>query len=178
MLTIQVPMSEELFDEATGLFIPPDFFALDLEHSLVSLSKWESNFEKPFLGAESKSPEEILWYFEAMTLTPNVPPEVFQRFSEDNIKAIDSYIQAKMSATTFAEQRSGHEVITSEIMYYWLVAYKIPFECQYWHLNRMIMLCRVIMEKNKPPRKMSPHEIAQQNRELNRQRREALGTTG
>lgn len=182
MLTIRVPLSEAL-DEATSTFIVTASDTLNLEHSLVSLSKWESFFEKPFLGKQDKSEEEMLWYVNAMILTPNPPEGILQRLSKDNWVALNEYISAKMTATTFREDKKNpsKEIITAELIYYWMITLNIPFECQHWHLNRLLTLVNVCNLKNAPQRKLSKAEQAQQaqrNRELNAQRRAELGTKG
>lgn len=180
MLTLEVPLSES-FDEATKKFVPGEVFVLELEHSLASLSKWESHFEKPFLGKGEKTTEETVWYIKAMTLTPDVPDDVFDKLSGKNLREIVGYIDAKMTATTITEhgpQAKNTEVITAEIIYHWLVALQIPFECQYWHLNRLLTLVKVCNLKNSPPKKVGRKTAAQQQRDLNAQRRAAMGTRG
>jgi len=180
MLKVVVPGSEH-FDEKRQEFVTVGDVTLDLEHSLVSLSKWESIYEKPFLGKEEKTTEEIIGYVKAMCLTPEVPEEIFLKLSQSNVDAINKYIEAKMTATWFSEQPASpqsREVITAELIYYWMIAFDIPFECQYWHLNRLFTLIRVCNIKQSKPQKMSRAEIAARNRELNAQRRAQLGTKG
>lgn len=180
MLTITVS-GVESFDDLRQEFTVEGGFLLELEHSLVSLSKWESIFEKPFLGKESKTAEEVMAYVRAMTVTPNVPGEVFQKLSNENYEEINEYIEAKMTATWFSDAPGAprtRDVITSELIYYWMTVFQIPFECENWHLNRLFTLIRVCNIKQAKPKKMSRTEIAARNRELNAQRKKQLGTTG
>lgn len=181
MLTITVPGPDEVFDEGTKEFTTQGDVVLELEHSLVSLSKWESKFEKPFLDRGDKTSEEVLGYIKAMVLTPDVPEEVFHRLSEENIKSINAYIDAKMTATWFNEPpgpKTNREIITSELVYYWMTVFHIPFECETWHLNRLFTLIKICNLKQEKPKKMSRSQIAARNRELNARRKAELGTTG
>lgn len=180
MLTIQVIL-EEGFDNAKQEFVSLRSFQIDLEHSLVSLSKWESIHEKPFLSEEQKTPEQTLSYIQCMILTEDVPSEVFQCLSKSNLEAINEYINAKMTATWFNESKDPphtREIITAELVYYWLVALQIPFECQYWHLSRLLTLVKVCNHKNQPEKKMSKAELAQRHREINARRRAESGSNG
>jgi hypothetical protein len=180
MLKITVT-GDEYFNEETETFESVGDFELELEHSLISLSKWESKYQKPFLSNSDKTPDEILFYVRSMILTPNYPEDLFQRFSNANFSQINQYIESKESATTFGDmpERKGRgETITSELIYYWMVAFNIPFECERWHLNRLFSLIRICNLKNSKPKKMSNSEIAARNRELNAQRKAQYGTRG
>lgn len=181
MLVLEVPLSDEFYNEKDEEFVTPVTFRLELEHSLASLSKWEAREEKPFLDKEDKTTEQVQAYIRDMTVTPDVPLDVYNKFSKQNLSDINDYINAKMTATWFREleqPRGGREVITSELMYYWMIALKIPFECQHWHLNRLITLIRVCNEKNKPSKKMNRQTAGQRQRELNAQRRARMGSRG
>lgn len=171
---------EEGFSDASNEFFNLSEVRVELEHSLVSLSKWESKFEKPFLGGKDKTSAELLWYIGAMVLTPNLPEGILHRLSEQNVAEINAYINAKMTATWFSEEQNkpSTEIITAEIIYYWMIALNIPFECQYWHLNRLLTLVQVCNRKNAPAKKMSKNEILARQRMLNAQRRAELGTKG
>lgn len=172
---------DEYYNDDTQEFETFNDVVIELEHSLLALSKWESKYEKPFLSSKEKTPEEILGYIEAMIITPGLDLDVLNRCSQKNIDMIQEYIESSQSATTFGmmpERRGPGEVITSELIYYWMVAFSIPFECENWHLNRLFALIRICNIKNAKPKKMSRHEMAQRNREINEQRRKQLNTTG
>lgn len=180
MLKITIS-GKEFYDEVKEKFIYSDDVELSLEHSLVSVSKWESEFEKPFLAPGAKTTEEVLAYIKAMVVTSNVPLDDISLLGPEEIEAINAYIESRQSATTFGmmpKHTGRSEMITSELVYYWMVAYNIPFECETWHLNRLFSLIRICNVKNTKPKKMSRGQLAARNRELNAQRRAALGSTG
>lgn len=180
MLTIVIE-GEELWNEKSETFSHSETVVLELEHSLLSLSKWESKYQKPFLTAGVKTKEELLGYVEAMVLGPTKDLDALYRCSQKALDEIQEYIDSRQSATTFGampERRGPSETITSELIYYWMIAFTIPIECQTWHLNRLLTLIRVCNVKNAKPEKRSKHEIATRNRELNEQRRAQLGTKG
>lgn len=180
MLRIIVP-GTEFFNEDTSEFEAFDDVELELEHSLISLSKWESKFQKPFLSTDAKNSVEIFGYIEAMILNPIYPNNVISKFTQGNLEEINKYIESKESATTFGvmpERKGRGEIITSELIYYWMVIFNIPFECEHWHLNRLFALIRICNIKSSKPKKMSRNEIAMKNRELNAQRREQYHTRG
>ena len=180
MLRLVIP-ELEFFDETSQEFITVPAYDVELEHSLVSLSKWEQIWEVPFLGRGEKTDDETISYVECMCLTPDVPSEVFLRLGHLNMQKVSDYISKKATATFFSDVKSGpgsRDVITSEVIYHWMIALQIPFECQYWHLNRLIALIRVCSAKNAPAKKMSTSEVLARNRALNAQRKVQLGTTG
>lgn len=179
MLWVTVP-AVELWDERTQEFVSTKEQTLQLEHSLVSLSKWESKWCKPFLSKNDKTNEEILDYIRCMTITQNVDPVVYKCLPPDVVKQINDYIEAPMTATTITDNKKGgsREIITAEIIYYWMIALNIPFECKTWHLNRLLTLVQVCNIKNQPPKKRSRREIMSRNTALNAARRKQLNTTG
>lgn len=180
MLIITVP-AVEMFNEKTNEFFTLKEQTLQLEHSLVSLSKWESKWCKPFLSKNNKTMEETIDYIKCMTITQNVKEDVYERLSRSNIEKINEYIDAPMTATTFhddSQKGRGKETITSELIYYWMISLNIPMECQKWHLNRLLTLIRVCNVKNSPPKKMSKGDIMRRNAALNAARRKQLNSKG
>lgn len=176
----------ESFNDETNEFIAPDEdVVLHLEHSLVSLSKWESKWKKPFMGDSEKTSEEIYSYIQMMS-EEDVSDEVVRRLSEANLETVNSYIKDPMTATWFREERQktpSNEVITAEIIYYWMISMNIPFECQYWHLNKLITQIRVISNKNeqltnKNKPKAPTKSDLEARRALNAARREQMNTSG
>lgn len=179
MLKITIS-GKEMFNEETQEFFETKSYTIQLEHSLVSVSKWESKWNKPFLGKQEKTVEETIDYIRCMTITQNIDPVVYNGLTNDNVKVINKYIDAPMTATTFSDGKGkiNNDIITSELIYYWMTALSIPMECQRWHLNRLLTLIRVCNVKNNPPKKMSKRELMQRNASLNAARRAQFNTKG
>lgn len=175
MLELDVVIAEA-YDETTSKFVPTHQ-RVQLEHSLASMSKWESAFEKPFLGPEEKQHDETFAYIEMMIQGSKPSPEVLLELVRNHHEQIQTYINRKMTGTRISEiqKASGRrEIITSEVIYSWMVGMNIPFETQYWHLNRLITLIRVINLKNSPKKKMT----AAERQQLNRQRQAKHNSRG
>ena len=174
MLQITIPPVEK-WDESRMEFVQTKGQTLQLEHSLVSLSKWESKWKKIFLSNTEKTYEETLDYVKCMTLTQNVDPDVYDNLTKENIDAINTYIDDKMTATYFPNDhqsaKGSNELVSSELIYYWMITLNIPFECQKWHLNRLLTLIKVCNVKNQPPKKMSKRDLMRSNASINAARR-------
>lgn len=181
MLTITVP-EQEFYNSRENKFYTIKEKTLQLEHSLLSISKWEAKWKKPFLSKEQMTTEQFVDYIRCMTLTPNIDADVYQHLGRENYNRIAEYINDPMTATWFSDdkRKGGHsrETVTSELVYYWMVALNIPFECQKWHFNRLITLIKICNIKNAPPKKMKKNEILARNRALNEARRKALNSSG
>jgi hypothetical protein len=184
LLSITIPPFS-FFDERTEEFIEFDKPThLQLEHSLLSISKWESKWHKPFIGnslTPPKTNEELIDYIRCMTLTQKVDPQVYLGINNDVLQKVTAYIEDSMTATTFSDEHNkkfNSEIITAEIIYYWMVALKIPFECQKWHLNKLIALIKVVSLKQQPPKKIPKGEYAKTRRGLNAARKKKYHTHG
>lgn len=180
MLSLTIP-ARELYDERTNTFIYEEEQTLELEHSLLSLSKWESKWCKPFLGKDKLTYEQTIDYVRCMTLNEVTDPRIYDRLTNGNIKSIEEYIEAPMTATWFSDEKKGKnssQQITNELIYYWMVALQIPFECEKWHLNRLFTLIKVCNAENKPKKKMSQKELLSRNAALNAARRKQLNSKG
>ncbi len=174
----------ELFDESTSEFITVRPCKLHLEHSLISLSKWESKWRKPYLDDRTpRTLPEFIDYVRCMTVNSGVDPNTYRALSRKNISEIQTYINDKQTATWFskAQSKSGvthGRIITSELIYYWMIAYNIPADYRKWHLSRLLTLIEVCNAENAPKNSMSRSEMANQRRALNAQRKASLKTTG
>jgi hypothetical protein len=180
VLTINV-LGEEYFDDDKQEFVYPESFELQLEHSLASLSKWEEEYEKPFLDQKEKTTEEAFYYIYCMILTPGYDRDVVHKLSEENVQAIQEYIQKPMTATWFSgSQKKGRntEMITAELIYWWVSQAGFPESYHRFHLNKLFTLLRIHGLKNQKPEKLSRREQFEKQRALNDKRRKELGTTG
>jgi hypothetical protein len=180
MLTIKIPASE-YFDESSGKFIMIKECIINLEHSLISLSRWESKWHRPFLGKEPFTNAQYRDYVACMSLNP-IDPMVLLGLTEKNMEEIKEYIDAPMTATTFPKtnnNKPNKEVITAELLYYRMIAFNIPMECQKWHFNRLLTLIRVCDIKSQPSKKKGNQSTAlSKNAQINAARRAKYNTKG
>lgn len=180
MFQVVIPESEN-WDETKEEFVQIKSVTFQIEHSLVSLSRWESKWNIPFLEKNDKTTEQIIDYVRCMTTTQNVDPKIYQRLTAPIFSQISEYIEAPMTATWFNDELDAarkKEVITAEIIYYWMIVQNIPLECQKWHLNRLLTLIRVCSIKNAPPKKMGRKDMLAQRKALNETRRNRINSKG
>lgn len=181
MLKVTIPGGEEEWDDAKQEFLPPTKpITVTLEHSLYSISKWEAKWTKAYLGYQEKTEEEMLDYIRCMT-DDELPDDFEHRITPDLIEKIHDYIAAPMTATTIqnAKQKTSKKIVTSEELYYQMIALNIPVEFEHWHINRLLTLIQVCSIKGDPnPKKMPRAEMARQRAALNAKRRAALKSRG
>lgn len=181
MMKLTIP-KQELYDEINNLFIPCEECTLILEHSLESISKWEANWKKPFLVEGEKTHEETIDYVKCMTLNVNVSDNIYYCLTKSDLNIINDYIYDVKTATVFSDdknkQTSSSTYLTSELIYYLMSAYGIPFTCDKWHLSRLLTLIKICQIKNEEPKKQSKKDIAARNSALNRKRREQMRSKG
>lgn len=182
MLKIDI-IGGEMFDESSNRFITVAPTTITLEHSLIAISKWESKYHVPFLEEKEKTDEEILYYIQCMTITQNVDPNVYKSMPSWQIEEIMDYIKDPMTATWFGDEgkkqnKVKEKIVTSELIYYWMIALQIPSEYEKWHINRLLTLIRVCNNENSEDKKKNKKEILQGNDALNAARRAMLNTKG
>jgi len=181
MLSLVVP-SQELYDSEKEEFIYTKPVSFEIEHCLLAMSRWESKWKKPFLSDEEKTSEEVIDYIKCMTMSGNVSDDVYDRLPYDIIKQIKDYVDDLHTATTIHHQegrgRGGKDIITTEIIYYWMTIFNIPFECETWNLNRLFMLIEICLIKSQPAKKMSKGQVRQMYDSLNKARRAKLHSKG
>lgn len=183
MLRLEVGVGPPGYDSSTNEFVHMETYVLELEHSLVSLSKWECSFLKPFLSKEPKTQEELIGYVRAMSTSSDVPPAVYENLDSRHFVEINEYINRTMTAATFRQssEEENSRPITNELIYSWMFALNIPMACEHWHLNRLFTLLRVCSDQQRPPKELTKAEKAErigQRARLNAQRKAQLGTTG
>ena len=177
---VHIP-ARELYDPVGERFVTVKETDIVLEHSLISIAKWESKWHKAYLSTTEKTQEEVLDYLRCMCLTKTADPSVFYALDAKTVKEIADYINNPMTATTIrrTDQRKNHKIITNEVIYSWMVNYGIPFDpCEKWHLNRLLMLVEVLSVENQPPKKMATKDMLNQRAALNAQRRAKYKTRG
>lgn len=181
MKTIIIPKSE-YYDQAKNEFVYIDETVLKLEHSLLALSEWEAKWKKPFFTQKSRTIGEMRDYVRCMTIGKKAPEIVYASISIDLLKDIFEYVNDSRTATWINERKpmggmpgSRNQVITSELIYYWMVAAQVPFEAEKWHLSRLFMLLRICSIKSQPSKKMSKNEVLRQHAALNAARRAKRG---
>lgn len=178
---LEITVSDEYYDNKSKRFVVVPVTKVQLEHSLASLSKWEEKYEVPFLSLEDRSDEQTIYYIECMCLTPNVPPELFERIARKHGEEVHDYLERKHTATYFSEPTKpprSSEVITAELVYYWLDELNINWEVQYWNLNKLFTLIKVHNLKNAKPQPMNTKEAAARRRAENERRLKQYNTTG
>ena len=169
----------DLFEEETSTFYVLDPTTIQMEHSLLSISRWEAEWKKPFFAREAHTEEQWISYFKYMTITRNVDPLVYTYLSEANRKAITDYISDPMTATSVNNgTSSSNSIVTSEVIYGWLVSLQIPFEVEKWHINRLTMLVQVVNASMSKGKKLPMSEVYSQQREINAMRRAAHNSKG
>lgn len=181
MLTITIPKTE-WYDEKTEEFSYTNAYTLQLEHSLISISKWEAKWKRPFFDEKPKSIEETIDYIRCMTIN-KVDPMAYRCLTNELIEKVNDYIKDPMTATWFTDRgpksnKHSNEKITSELIYYWMIANQIPQEYQKWHINRLLTLIRICNIKNSPPKKVGKKKVMQENTRINEERRKKYNTSG
>lgn len=179
MLVLNVPVGDEYYDEERDRFTQRTE-TVQLEHSLLAVSKWEAKYEKPFLNDTEHSDSETVDYIKMMGVPSEIPDELFRCITKEQMSEINNYISKKHTATWFREgnKAPSRQVITSELIYYWMFSNQIHKDCELWNINRLLTLIRIFSEKNQPEKKMSREEVTRRNRELNAKRRAAMKTKG
>lgn len=180
MYHVEVP-DREFFDEGLSRFVKIEGGSFDIEHSLAAVAEWESKWKVPFLSGAKRTIEESLDYIRCMTLTPGVNPAIYKKLDNKTLGEINKYIEDKHTATKIKRtgpKGSNGGLITSEVIYYWMTTFNIPWECERWNLNRLLTLIEVCSEKSKPQKKMKNRDVLAQNRALNNARRAQYGTRG
>lgn len=181
--TIIIP-GDQLWDPVNNRFLKKSDVRIVVEHSLLSVSKWEQKWKVNFIGNKDLTTEQFLDYIRCMCITPNIDPEIFQKLPMSTIEEITNYIADPMTATTITEppgkqQKSKYKILTNEVIYYWMTALQIPFDpCERWHLNRLLVLIKIASIEQQPDKKMSKADAMRQQRSLNAARRARFGTKG
>lgn len=182
MLELHLPETE-FFDRANSKIIRVPEVTLHLKHSLLTLSKWETIWEIPFLGEGKKTTEQLYSYVNIMA-GGDLDELTLSRLTSEHYEKLNAYLSSKQSATWFSEspnQRRSTQTVTSELIYFWMTTYNIPFECENWPFPRLMNLIRIASIKNDPDagkKKRNKSQMLSERAMLNKKRREQYGTTG
>ena len=187
MVEIYIPKSQ-IIDEETGVvYTAEKDWKLALEHSLISVQKWEAKWHVAFLNKGTRTFEQTIDYLRCMTLTPNVPDEVYYCIPHTELKRVLEYVDDPMTATRINDgfdsgnsygKKMGKDVITAEVIYNWMISLNIPTEYRKWHLNQLLTLIRVINAKNQPKKKRRMRDVLEEYKSINEANKRRFGTKG
>lgn len=185
MLSVEIPSRQVFVDKPDGTteIEPIPGAKIQLEHSLISLRKWESIWHKPFLAKQEKSLDEMISYIQCMTITTGVDPKVYRYLPKETVEEICKYLEDPKTAATFNDkligaQKRSNEVVTAETIYWWMISLNIPVEFQKWNLSQLLALIKFVNAKNAPKQKMSANAAAQMRHEANMRNRALYNTKG
>lgn len=153
---------------------------VEFEHSLLALSKWESKHQTPFLSSAPKEQLQLFEYFECMIVTPGVDPNIVYAIAPEDLVLLEQYLEYKPTASSVprTQVRNNNEITTSELIYYWMVALKIPFVAESWNIHRLLMLVEIANFKQQPAKKQSTAEAVSKWKEQNAKNKARFGTDG
>lgn len=153
---------------------------LQFEHSLRSLSKWESKNKIAFLAGREKTPAQMVDYYRCMLLSPEDPDLVYL-LDPSQMEELTNYINENQTASSVPNEgptQYNPETTTSELVYFWMTALKINWEAQDWHFSRLMMLVQITSYKQQPPKKRNPREVLSDMRRENERRKKLFNTSG
>lgn len=187
MIEITIPKGQIVDDETGNVYRAEKDWTLVLEHSLISVQKWEAKWHVAFLNRGTRTFEQTIDYLRCMTLTPNVPEEIYYCIPEKEMKKVLDYVDDPMTATRVNDdsesqrgfgRKIGREVVTAEVIYYWMISLNIPAEYKKWHLNQLLTLIRVINAKNQPKKKRRMKDVLEEYRAINEANKARFHTEG
>lgn len=184
-----INLGDELFDEETNTFLHPVGKKLHLEHSLLSISKWEAEWEIPFLNTD-KTSEQSLSYIKCCVLDDDFDELLLNTLSDKNILDFNAYLSKGMTAKKIIDLRSSlsqkrksrrpasQKALTSEDIYYSMIQFHVWKECEEWPLQRLLSLLQLCSLKSNSTGEMSKSDQAKFYREENARRKAKYHTNG